>query len=39
MTKQIDTQTLRHWLKAHRPVTVVDIRTVEDRAQWAMPAR
>jgi glyoxylase-like metal-dependent hydrolase (beta-lactamase superfamily II) len=37
MTKQIDTQTLREWLDAHVPVTVLDIRSDEDRAQWAIP--
>jgi glyoxylase-like metal-dependent hydrolase (beta-lactamase superfamily II) len=29
--------TLREWLDEHRPVTVLDIRTDEDRAQWAIP--
>lgn len=37
MTQQIETATLREWLDAHRPVTVLDIRTDEDRAQWAIP--
>jgi glyoxylase-like metal-dependent hydrolase (beta-lactamase superfamily II) len=37
MTKQIEIRTLRDWLDAHRPVTVVDVRTDEDRAQWAIP--
>jgi glyoxylase-like metal-dependent hydrolase (beta-lactamase superfamily II) len=37
MTKLIETDTLREWLDAQRPVTVVDIRTHEDRAQWAIP--
>jgi glyoxylase-like metal-dependent hydrolase (beta-lactamase superfamily II) len=37
MTKQIDTQTLREWLDAQFPVTILDIRTDEDRAQWAIP--
>jgi glyoxylase-like metal-dependent hydrolase (beta-lactamase superfamily II) len=37
MTKHVDTETLREWLDAHVPVTVVDIRTAEDRAQWAIP--
>jgi glyoxylase-like metal-dependent hydrolase (beta-lactamase superfamily II) len=35
--KQIDTQTLREWLDAQQPVTVLDIRTDDDRAQWAIP--
>jgi len=37
MTKQIDVETLRDWLDAKQPVTVLDIRTDEDRAQWAIP--
>ena len=37
MTKQIDAETLRGWLDTQQPVTVVDIRTDEDRAQWAIP--
>jgi glyoxylase-like metal-dependent hydrolase (beta-lactamase superfamily II)/rhodanese-related sulfurtransferase len=37
MTKQIETQTLRDWLDTQQPVTVVDIRTDEDHAQWTIP--
>ena len=37
MAKQIEAETLREWLDAHKPVTVLDIRTDEDRAQWAIP--
>jgi glyoxylase-like metal-dependent hydrolase (beta-lactamase superfamily II) len=37
MTKQIGAETLREWLDARQPVTVLDIRTDEDRAQWAIP--
>ena len=37
MTKQIEAETLREWLDARQPVTVLDIRTDEDRAQWAIP--
>jgi len=37
MTKHIDTQTLRDWLEADRPVTVLDIRTDDDREQWSIP--
>jgi rhodanese-related sulfurtransferase len=37
MTKQIEADTLRAWLEAQQPVTVLDIRTDEDRAQWAIP--
>ena len=37
MTKQIEAETLREWLDAGQPVTILDIRTDEDRAQWAIP--
>lgn len=37
MTKEVDTQTLREWLDTRVPVTVLDIRTLDDRAQWAIP--
>jgi glyoxylase-like metal-dependent hydrolase (beta-lactamase superfamily II) len=37
MSKQIEADTLRDWLDAHEPVTVVDIRTDDDYAQWAIP--
>ncbi len=37
MSKQIEALTLRDWLDAHEPVTVVDIRTDDDYAQWAIP--
>jgi glyoxylase-like metal-dependent hydrolase (beta-lactamase superfamily II)/rhodanese-related sulfurtransferase len=37
MTRQIDADTLREWLDGQRPVTVLDIRTDEDRRQWAIP--
>ena len=37
MTKQIETHTLREWLEAEQPVTVLDIRTDDDRVQWAIP--
>ena len=33
----IDRDTLREWLDAHKPVTVLDIRTDDDYAQWAVP--
>ncbi|MGE4053385.1 MAG: MBL fold metallo-hydrolase [Vicinamibacterales bacterium] len=33
----IDPDTLREWLDAHKPVTVLDIRTDDDYAQWAIP--
>jgi glyoxylase-like metal-dependent hydrolase (beta-lactamase superfamily II) len=37
MSTQIEARTLRDWLDAHEPVTVVDIRTDDDYAQWAIP--
>lgn len=37
MTKQIEAETLREWLDTQQPVTVLDIRTDEDRGQWAIP--
>jgi glyoxylase-like metal-dependent hydrolase (beta-lactamase superfamily II)/rhodanese-related sulfurtransferase len=37
MAKQIDVETLRRWLDDQQAVTVVDVRTDEDRAQWAIP--
>jgi len=37
MTRHIDTATLRDWLEQNRPVTVLDVRTDEDRGQWAIP--
>ena len=33
----IDRDTLREWLDAHKPVTVLDIRTDDDYAPWAIP--
>jgi glyoxylase-like metal-dependent hydrolase (beta-lactamase superfamily II)/rhodanese-related sulfurtransferase len=37
MSKAIETNTLRDWLESHQPVTVLDVRSDEDRAQWAIP--
>jgi glyoxylase-like metal-dependent hydrolase (beta-lactamase superfamily II) len=37
MAKHIDVQTLRDWLDAQQPVTILDIRMDDDRAQWAIP--
>ena len=37
MITQIDAETLREWLDTDHPVTVVDVRADEDRAQWAIP--
>lgn len=35
--KLLDTETLRQWLENGQPVTVLDIRSAEDRAQWSIP--
>jgi glyoxylase-like metal-dependent hydrolase (beta-lactamase superfamily II) len=37
MSTQIDMETLRAWLDERRPVTVLDVRNDEARAQWAIP--
>jgi glyoxylase-like metal-dependent hydrolase (beta-lactamase superfamily II)/rhodanese-related sulfurtransferase len=37
MADTIDANTLRDWLESHQPVTVLDVRSDEDRAQWAIP--
>lgn len=37
MTDAIEANTLRDWLESHQPVTVLDVRSDEDRAQWAIP--
>ena len=37
MTTQVEADTLREWLDAQMPVTVLDIRTDEDFAQWSIP--
>ena len=37
MLSQIDVRTLRQWLEEKRPVTVLDVRLDEDRAQWLIP--
>jgi glyoxylase-like metal-dependent hydrolase (beta-lactamase superfamily II)/rhodanese-related sulfurtransferase len=37
MTKQIDADTLREWLDTRQPVTVLDVRSDDDRAQWTIP--
>jgi glyoxylase-like metal-dependent hydrolase (beta-lactamase superfamily II)/rhodanese-related sulfurtransferase len=34
---KIDAETLREWLAEGKPVTVVDVRSFEDRAQWSIP--
>jgi rhodanese-related sulfurtransferase len=38
MTNTIETNTLRDWLESHQPVTVLDVRSDQDRAQWAIPS-
>ena len=35
--EKIDVDTLRNWLAEGRPVTVLDVRADEDRAQWSIP--
>jgi glyoxylase-like metal-dependent hydrolase (beta-lactamase superfamily II) len=37
VARQIDADTLREWLDARRPVTVLDVRTDDARAQWSIP--
>jgi glyoxylase-like metal-dependent hydrolase (beta-lactamase superfamily II) len=36
-TPTIEVETLRTWLEQGQPVTVLDIRTAEDRAEWSIP--
>ena len=35
--RTIDVATLQTWLDTGRPVTVLDVRTAADRAEWAIP--
>lgn len=35
--QQVDVETLQDWLTEDRPLTVLDIRAPEDRAQWFIP--
>ncbi|MGH9220706.1 MAG: MBL fold metallo-hydrolase [Vicinamibacterales bacterium] len=37
MTKHIDVDVLRDWLDRGEPVTVVDVRSAEARAEWSIP--
>jgi glyoxylase-like metal-dependent hydrolase (beta-lactamase superfamily II)/rhodanese-related sulfurtransferase len=37
MAADIDVDTLRDWLAEERPVTVLDVRTKDDRAEWWIP--
>src|SRR6266436_3733304 len=34
---KVDVDTLREWLAAGKPVTVLDVRSEEDRVQWSIP--
>src|SRR2546425_11839904 len=33
----IDVETLRTWLEEGRPVTILDVRPTDQRADWAIP--
>lgn len=35
--QKVDVDTLREWLTEGKPVTVLDVRSSEDRAQWSIP--
>src|ERR1700730_15355532 len=35
--EKIDVDTLRKWLAEGKPVTVLDVRAEQDRAQWSIP--
>jgi glyoxylase-like metal-dependent hydrolase (beta-lactamase superfamily II) len=37
VTRALDVDTLRTWLDEHRPVTVVDVRSADARAEWSIP--
>src|SRR5262245_48655322 len=37
MPRHTDAETLRRWLEEKRPVTLVDVRSDEDRKQWSIP--
>ena len=37
MPRHTDAETLRTWLEEKRPLTVVDVRSDEDREQWSIP--
>jgi glyoxylase-like metal-dependent hydrolase (beta-lactamase superfamily II)/rhodanese-related sulfurtransferase len=37
MTNHIDVTTLRDWLDEGKPVTVVDVRSADARAEWSIP--
>src|SRR5512145_766054 len=35
--RTVDPETLRSWLEAGKPVTLLDVRSAADRATWAIP--
>ena len=37
MTRHVDVDTLRTWLEAQRPLTIVDVRPAAAHAEWAIP--
>src|SRR4051812_27308100 len=37
MPEHVQANTLREWLEERRPVTVLDVRSDEDRLQWSIP--
>lgn len=37
MSRTVNTETLRAWLEAGRPITVLDVRSAADREQWSIP--
>ncbi len=37
MPRQIDAESLRVWLEEKKRVTVIDVRSDDDRAQWSIP--
>lgn len=35
--KTIDSNTLRQWLEANKPLSILDIRPIQERAEWYVP--